>query len=142
MVEALASTPLRAPAVTLSGVSMFNFLARQFYVSGSLRNTDSGWELQAHNPMGDGTLVGVGKMRVDGRDIPADSVTARRSGEVEPIRATDVSRSRPVSIFKGDRITLHVDGEPLVEGSHKLEIELFELNLGRLAFSISDSIEG
>jgi hydroxymethylglutaryl-CoA reductase (NADPH) len=134
--------PSRAAPVRLSGVSMLNFLARQFYVSGSLRNTNSGWELQAHNPMGDGTLVGVGKMRVDGREIPADAVTARRSGEAEPIRATEVSRSRPVSIFKGDRVTLHVDGEPLAAGSHKLEIELFEINLGRLAFSISDNIEG
>ena len=35
------------------------FIARQFYVSGSLRNTDTGWELQATNPMGDGVLVGV-----------------------------------------------------------------------------------
>jgi hypothetical protein len=121
---------------------MFNFLARQFYVSGSLRNTDSGWELQAHNPMGDGTLVGVGRMRVDGQDIPAEAVTARRSGEAEPIRAADVSRYRPVTVFKGDKVTLHVDGEPLAAGSHKLEIELFELNLGRLAFSISDRIEG
>lgn len=119
---------------------MFNFLARQFYVSGSLRNTDTGWELQAHNPIGDGTLVGVGNMRVDGRDIPAESVTARRSGETEPIRATDISKSRPVSVFKGDRVTLHVEGQPLAPGSHKLEIELFEINLGRLAFSIDDRI--
>lgn len=119
---------------------MFNFLARQFYVNGSLRNTDSGWELQAQNPMGNGTLVGVGKMRVDGRDIPAESVTARRTGEAEPIRAQDVSRTRPVSIFKGDRVTLAVEGEQLSVGEHKLDIELFEVNLGRLAFSITDRI--
>lgn len=119
---------------------MFNFLARQFYVSGSLRNTESGWELQAHNPMGNGTLVGVGKMRVDGVDIPAAAVTAQRSGEVEPIRAQDVSRTRPVSIFKGDRVTLAVTGEPLALGEHKLDIELFELNLGRLSFSITDRV--
>ena len=48
------------------------FLARQFYVSGSLRNTDTGWELQAHNPMGDGTLVGVGTIKVDDTVIPVD----------------------------------------------------------------------
>src|SRR5687768_9823639 len=106
---------------------MLNFFARQFYVSGSLRNTDSGWELQAHNPMGNGTLVGVGKMRVDGRDIPAETVTAQRSGETDTIRAADVSRTRPVSIFKGDRVTLAIAGEPLATGEHKLDIELFEL---------------
>jgi hypothetical protein len=121
-------------------VNIPGFLARQFYVAGSLRNTDSGWELQAQNPMGDGTLVGVGKMRVDGRDIPPDAVTAQRSGEAEPIRAQDVSATRPVSVFKGDRVTLAVAGEPLAPGEHSLDVELFELNLGGLSFSISDRI--
>lgn len=119
---------------------MLNFFARQFYVAGSLRNTESGWELQAHNPMGNGTLVGVGRMRVDGREIPADAVTARRSGDVAAIRASEVSRTRPVSIFKGDRVTLAVEGETLAPGEHKLDVELFELNLGRLTFSITDSV--
>jgi len=122
-------------------VNIPGFIARQFYVAGSLRNTELGWELQAHNPMGDGTLIGVGKLRVDGREIAADSVTAQRTGEAEPIRAMDVSRARPVSVFKGDRVTLAVAGEPLTAGQHSLEVELFELNLGRLSFSIMDRID-
>jgi len=116
------------------------FIARQFYVAGSLRNTDSGWELKAHNPMGNGVLTGVGQMRVDGSDIAAESVTAQRSGDATPIRARDVTKANPVNVFKGDQVTLHVSGAPLAAGEHKLEVELFELNLGRLAFSISDSI--
>jgi hypothetical protein len=116
------------------------FIARQFYVAGSLRNTDGGWELKAHNPMGNGVLTGVGKLRVDGHDIAPETVTAQRSGDAEAIRAQDVSKSRPVNVFKGDQVTLHVDGTPLKPGDHKLEVELFELNLGRLAFSISDRV--
>ena len=116
------------------------FIARQFYVAGSLRNTDTGWELQAQNPMGEGTLVGVGKMRVDGREIPADNVSAQRSGEAVPIRATDISATRPVSVFKGDRVTLAVEGDPLARGEHRLEVELFELNLGRLSLAITDHV--
>jgi hypothetical protein len=118
------------------------FIARQFYVSGSLQNTDTGWELQAQNPMGEGTLVGVGKIRVDGREIPAESVTARRSGDADAIRAEEISRKRPVSVFKGDRVTLAVAGEPLTPGEHRLEVELYELNLGRLSLAISDQISG
>jgi hypothetical protein len=121
-------------------VNIPGFIARQFYVGGSLRNTDSGFELKAHNPMGNGVLVGVGKLRVDGRDIAPETVTAQRSGEAEPIRALDVSMTRPVSVFKGDEVTLHVSGTPLTPGEHELEVELFELNLGRLAFSISDQV--
>jgi len=123
-------------------VNIPGFLARQFYVAGSLRNTATGWELQAQNPMGAGTLVGVGRMQVDGRDIPAEAVTARRSGDETPIKATEISRMRPVSVFKGDNVTLHVEGEPLAAGEHELDVELFEINLGRLSFSISDHVAG
>ena len=116
------------------------FIARQFYVAGSLRNDDTGFEIQAQNPMGAGTLVGVGRIRVDGRDIPAEAVSAHRTGDDTPIGAADISRFKPVSVNKGDHVTLHVDGEPLAAGEHTLEVELFELNLGRLAFSITDTI--
>ncbi len=37
-------------------------------------------------------------------------------------------------------MTLHVEGEPLAAGEHKLDVELFELNLGRLAFAITDTV--
>ncbi len=116
------------------------FIARQFYVAGSLRNTDTGWELQAQNPMGDGVLVGVGKMSVDGTEIPAESVSAQRAGEPERIRALDVSRMLPVKVSRGDRVTLAVDGPQLSPGEHKLDVELIELNLGQLAFSITDRV--
>jgi len=121
-------------------VNIPGFIARQFYVAGSLRNTDAGWQLQAQNPMGDGVLVGVGKMRVDGQEIPAEAVTAQRTGEAEPIRALDVSRQRPVSVFRGDRVTLAVAGKQLSPGEHTLDVELYELNLGRLSFSITDTV--
>jgi hypothetical protein len=116
------------------------FIARQFYVAGSLRNTAAGFQLEAHNPMGDGTLVGVGRLRVDGNDVPADAVTAQRAGADEPIRAVDISRQQPVHVSKGDRVVLHVAGHPLAPGEHKLEVELYELNLGRLAFSLTDRL--
>ena len=56
------------------------FIARQFYVTGSLRNEPTGFRLEAHNPMGDGILVGVGRLAVDGMAIPPETVTATRSG--------------------------------------------------------------
>jgi hypothetical protein len=116
------------------------FIARQFYVAGSLRNTADGFALEAHNPLGGGTLVGVGQMRVDGRDLPAELVSARRPGESEPVKAADVSPTNPIRVEQGDRVTLQVAGEPLAPGRHELEVELFEVNLGRLAFTISDSL--
>ena len=86
------------------------FIARQFYVEGSLRNTDHGFQLQAQNPMGNGVLIGVGPLRVDGRDIDPAAVTAQRDGDPEPMSARDVSATNPVNVSKGDHVTLHVEG--------------------------------
>jgi hypothetical protein len=120
-------------------VNVPGFIARQFYVQGSLRNADGGWELKAQNPIGDGVLVGVGGISVDGHPIPPDAVSARRSdGQV--FKASDVSRFNPVRVAKGDNVTLHVDGTPLTAGQHKLEVELYEVNLGRLSFAIADRV--
>jgi len=121
-------------------VKIPGFIARSFYVGGSLQNTDHGFQLQAQNPMGDGVLTGVGRMRVDGTDIDPASVSAQRPTDPGPLRATDVSAANPVHVKKGDRVTLHVDGPQLAVGDHQLEVELTEQNLGQLAFSITDAI--
>jgi hydroxymethylglutaryl-CoA reductase (NADPH) len=116
------------------------FLVRQFYVKGSLRNTDRGFELQARNPMGDGALVGVGRLAIDGKPIPADLVWALREGDASPLQASDVNRQRPIRVRKGDRVTLQVEGSRLEPGEHRLEVELDELNMGRLRFSVRDRL--
>lgn len=118
------------------------FLVSQFYVKGSLRNTPEGFALQARNPMGDGALVGVGSLSVDGRPIPAAAVSARREGDDAPIRASDVDAQRPIAVRQGDRVTLHVDGPRLPPGEHRLEVELFERNIGQLRFSVKDRLAG
>ena len=117
-----------------------SFLVRRFYVVGSLRNTETGFRLQARNPMGGGTLVGIGRLAVDGRRIALDSVSALRDGDASPIRAVDVSRLRPIKVAAGDVVTLRVEGEPLAAGEHRLDVELFELNLGALRFAIRDRV--
>jgi hydroxymethylglutaryl-CoA reductase (NADPH) len=118
------------------------FLVRQFYVKGSLRNSERGFELQARNPMGDGALVGVGRLAIDGQSIPAGSVRALREGDDAPIQASEVSPQRPIRVRQGDRVTLLVDGPRLERGEHRLEVELDELNLGRLRFSVRDRLSG
>jgi hypothetical protein len=116
------------------------FIARQFYVTGSLRNEPNGFRLEAHNPMGDGVLVGVGRLAVDGQPIPPETVTATRTGSDEVYRAADVSRTNPIQVRKGDRVTFHVAGRQLTTGSHRLDVELFEVNIGQLRLSLSDRL--
>jgi hypothetical protein len=123
-------------------VNVPGFLVKRFYVEGSLRNSDSGFSLQARNALGDGALVGVGRLAVDGREIEPSSVSAVRDADGERFRAADVSPARPIHVRVGDSVTLHVEGEPLEAGVHKLEVELYELNLGFLRFAVSDRLAG
>ena len=126
---------------TMAQMKVPGFLARQFYVAGSLRNTPAGFQLEARNPMGEGTLVGVGRLRIDGSDIPAGAVSAQKAGSDEdPMMASAVTPHQPVRVSKGDRVILSVEGEQLAPGEHRLEVELFELNLGRLSFSLTDTL--
>lgn len=117
-----------------------SFLVRQFYVANSLRNNGSGFELKARNPMGAGTLVGVGRIAVDGSEIPPHAVTAQRDGDPQPVRAADVSRQNPIPVNVDDQVTLRVEGPPLPPGRHRLEIELVEINLGPLTLSLSERV--
>jgi hypothetical protein len=116
------------------------FIARQFYVQGSLRNTPDGFQLEAHNPLGDGTLVGIGMIAVDGQAVPLDTVSAVRQGDPEPIAAGALSAMSPIRVKKGDRVTLSVRGPQLTAGDHRLEVELYERDLGALRFSLTDRL--
>ena len=117
-----------------------DFLVRQFYISGSLQHEGDGFRLQARNGMGDGTLVGIGSVVVDGTTIDPGAISASREGDDTVHRATDVSRTNPVSFGKGDVVTFHIAGHQLSPGKHKFEVEVFELNLGSVQLALKDTV--
>jgi hypothetical protein len=116
------------------------FIVRKFYVKGSLRNADGGFRLQATNPLGDGMLVGIGRFAVDGQAIEPGDVSAIRDGDAEWLRGDEVSQTSPVAFAKGDRVTFHVAGRTLAPGKHRLEVEIFERDAGRLSLTLEDDI--
>lgn len=117
-----------------------DFLVRQFYVAGSLQHEGDGFRLQARNGMGDGTLVGIGSVSVDGTAIDPSAITATRAGDERVYRAADISRSAPVRFSRGDIVTFHIAGHLLPPGEHRFEVEIFELNLGSLVLSLRDTV--
>jgi hypothetical protein len=117
-----------------------DFMVRQFYVSGSLQHEGDGFRLQARNGLTDGTLVGIGRISVDGHLVDPSSVTATRVGDDAVHRAADVSRQSPVSFRRGEVVTFHVGGHPLAPGEHRFEVEIFELNAGSLTLSLKDTV--
>jgi len=117
-----------------------DFLVRQFYVSGSLQQEGDGFRLQARNGIGDGTLVGIGRIVVDGKVVDPATVTATRAGEDVVHCAVDVSRAAPVSFRRGEVITFHVAAHPLALGEHRFEVEIFEKDAGSLTLSLKDVV--
>ena len=118
------------------------FLARQFIVPGSLRNTPTGFSVGARNPIGDGMLVEIGHIRIDGVDVSPDQITARRMGEDTIHRAADVSRTSPVAFQKGDQVTFDIVGLQLDPGDHLLEVEITELNIGQITIGLTEKLAG
>jgi hypothetical protein len=117
-----------------------DFIVRRFYVSGSLREEGDGFRLQAHNGIGHGTLVGIGRLSVDGVDVDLATVTATREGDATIHRAADVSRSAPVAFSRGDLVTFHIAGHALAPGKHHFEVEIHEINAGTLTISVTDEL--
>jgi hypothetical protein len=117
-----------------------DFLVRQFYVTGSLQHEADGFSLQARNGMGDGTLVGIGAVVVDGTAIDPSAISATRAGDDTVHRAADVSRTSPVSFGRGDVVTFHVAGYRLSPGEHRFEVEVFERNMGSLQLALKDTV--
>ena len=117
-----------------------DFMVRQFYVAGSLQHEGSGFRVQARNGMGDGTLVGIGTIKVDGDVIDPASITVSRSGDDTVHRAADVSPRAPVSFSRGDVVTVHIADHTLGEGEHRFEVDIYEVNLGLLSLSLKDRV--
>jgi hypothetical protein len=117
-----------------------DFLVRQFYVAGSLQHEGSGFRVQARNGMGDGTLVGIGTIMVDGAVIDPASISASREGDKTVHRAADVSPKAPVSFSRGDVVTFHIGDHALSEGEHRFEVDIYEVNLGLVQLSLKDRV--
>jgi hypothetical protein len=117
------------------------FLVRQFHVGGSLKSEGDGFSIQARNPIGDGTLVKIGRIAVDGDEIQPADINATREGDEDVHRAVDVSERSPVTFRKGDVVTFHIARHPLEPGKHRFEIEVFELNMGRLHLAFDDTLQ-
>jgi hypothetical protein len=124
------AAPMRVP----------DFLVRQFYVKGSLQPEGDGFRLQARNGMGDGTLVGISRVTMDGQQIEPSSISAQLVGSDTVHQAADVSRAAPVSFSRGDVVTFRIAGYPLTPGEHRFEVEIYEVNLGLVQLALKDTV--
>ncbi len=119
--------------------SVPSFLLRKLYVKGSLRNTDTGFEVTIQNTLAPGTIVALDPLQVDGMEYPLHTTSAVLP-DGRHVSATDVSAQAPVRFTIGDKVVIRVEGQPLPAGRHRLTIAPKTMEAGTLDIHAEDVI--
>jgi len=115
------------------------FLLKRLYVKGSLKNTTTGFELMIQNTLAPATIVGFDPLQIDGVSYPLEQTTATLPNGSQ-LSATALSAASPQRFGVGDRVTIHVQGQPLTAGPHRLTISPRTLEAGLLQVLAEDAI--
>ncbi|MFW9832922.1 MAG: hydroxymethylglutaryl-CoA reductase [Candidatus Thorarchaeota archaeon] len=114
------------------------FLLRKLYIKGSLENVEGGFSFKLKNSLSPGTTTAVAPIKVNGDEYSLDSTTIKSvDGEV---KGSEISEDNTFPIKVGVEIEIFIEGEPLPEGEHTIDISLKTKEAGTLAFDVKDSI--
>ncbi len=115
-----------------------SFLLKKLYVKGSLENVDDGFQFKLKNSLSPGTAIGIEPLKIDDTEYSLDATTIT-SGE-EVINAADIAGGGTFAIKVGVDIIIHIKGEQLPEGDHKIGVSLTTKEVGKLAFDVNDAL--
>ena len=114
------------------------FLLRKLYIKGSLENVEGGFSFKLKNSLSPGTTTSVAPIKVKGDEYSLYSTTIKSvDGEV---RGSEISEDNTFPIKVGVEIEIFIEGDPLPEGEHTIDISLKTKEAGTLAFDVKDSI--
>lgn len=115
-----------------------SFLLKKLYVKGSLRNTESGFELALKNTLAPGTLIGLGPLTVDDASYSPESITLTTpQGES---RGNEITSRSPQSFGLNAEVKINVQGQPLAPGEHHVVFSVLTREVGRIEFDIADTL--
>jgi hydroxymethylglutaryl-CoA reductase (NADPH) len=117
-----------------------SFLLKKLYVRGSFKNSASGFQIALMNSLAPGTLVGVGSIQIDGRDIPTERIFITVN-DGAPIKASDITPNAPRMFPLNTKVNFSVDDQPLEKGVHHLKVSVSTREAGELKIDAEDSIE-
>lgn len=116
------------------------FLLKKLYVHGSFKNTANGFQLALRNTLAPGTLIGVGTIQIDEREIARDKILIAVD-DAAPVRASDISFDAPRLFPLNATVTFRVEDQPLAPGAHRVQIAVNTREAGELKIDAEDSIE-
>lgn len=116
-----------------------SMLLKQLYTFGSLSNSAQGFQFALKNRLSDAELTEFVGLKIDGRAIPAALVTIDL-GDAVVLTSQQISTQNPIAFPLRRVVTLHIAGEQLPAGKHKIEIAFKAKPFGGLKFEVEDAI--
>lgn len=110
----------------------------KLFVKGSLRNTEDGFELKLKNIIDSGTVTGIGPVVVDEASYAPD--TCRMKVGDKEVRGDQITRNTPVPVRAFAEILVQVKAAPLQPGEHKVTLQVFTNEAGKLQFSVTEPL--
>ncbi len=110
----------------------------RIYVKGSLKNTEKGCEFSLKNVVDSGTIAGFGPIKIDGKAYLAAALTVITKDTER--RGDAVTYQAPMQAYLGSMFTIRLDGEQLAAGEHAISITLLTREIGRIDFTVKDSV--
>ena len=115
-----------------------SFLLKKLYMKGSLTNVDDGFVFKIKNSLAPGTATNMDPLKVDDVEYPLDAMTIKVGDDV--YQGAAIAGGEPFPIKVGVEIEIHIKGDSLSEGEHKIDIAIETKEAGRLAFDVTDAI--
>lgn len=117
-----------------------NFLLKQLYTLGSLKNTGAGAQFALKNRLTDAEVTSVRRIAIDGQPIALDHVRLDlEDGRV--LTPAEVSVAHPLPFPLRSTVTVETGLEELTNGKrHKIEIAFDAKPFGKLDLKVEDAI--
>jgi hypothetical protein len=109
----------------------------KMYVEESLKNQDGGFVFSIKNKIDSGSVSGIAKLSVDGKELSLEGVTIQIGEKVRPV--TEISWSASLYVPYGATMTMYVPGA-LSDGEHTVTMQVNVPELGRISFPITASL--
>ena len=113
-------------------------LLEKVFVRGSLQNTETGFEFKLKNIVDSGTIGSVKGFKLDGADLPLESVSFRSAYGLRA--ATEITYQNPLPLNYGTEATVMIAGTTLEPGEHQLVLTLSVIEAGKIELAFKSEI--
>jgi hydroxymethylglutaryl-CoA reductase (NADPH) len=116
-----------------------SLILRQLFTNGSLRNVAEGVQFSIKNRLSDASLVGVHRLAINGREVPADALQLTVEGG-DRLAAAQVSGAAPVDFPLRRSVEILARIPHLTEGRHAIELGFEVTPFGKLTLKVESAI--